>query len=134
MFLFCSVVRDFLGDEVPVDSIKAIIDEADIDHDRQISYNEFLDMWNQDSEERLKFARQDVVRRRIISREPSFVSSISSDDDVANDDLIAELRAAEEIVSSEAFNSEVFPETSLKYDFDPQLETLQQEQQDAVWV
>jgi hypothetical protein len=74
------LVRDFLGDEVPLRSIEKIIEEADIDRDHTISYQEFLEMWNTESEERLKVAKRQVAHRRVISREPSFSSSLSSED------------------------------------------------------
>lgn len=72
-------MRDFLGDEVPNEYLEKIIDEADILHDHQISYAEFLEMWNVDTEAHLEKTRKHVAGRRIISREPSFTSSISSD-------------------------------------------------------
>ena len=72
-------VRDFLGDEVPTEYLEKIIDEADLLHDHRISYAEFLEMWNVDTETQLENGRKEVAGRRIISREPSFTSSISSD-------------------------------------------------------
>lgn len=124
-------MRDFLGDEVPVDSIQKIIEEADFNNDHLISYNEFLDMWNRDSEERLKVARQDVVRRRIISREPSFVSSISSTEDgFERDALLAELQAAEDLVSSAAFNDDIFPTGDMPHDYEKKDEL----QQDPIYI
>lgn len=73
------VVRDFLGDEVPEECLEKIIDEADILHDQKISYAEFIEMWNCDSRAHLEKTRKHVTGRRIISRDPSFTSSISSD-------------------------------------------------------
>lgn len=72
-------VRDFLGDEVPTEYLEKIIDEADLLHDHRISYAEFLEMWNVDTKAQLENGRKHVSGRRIISREPSFTSSISSD-------------------------------------------------------
>lgn len=72
-------MRDFLGDEVPTEYLEKIIDEADLLHDHRISYFEFLEMWNVDTEAQLENGRKHVAGRRIISREPSFTSSISSD-------------------------------------------------------
>lgn len=80
-FITLQNLRDFLGEEVPTESLEKIIAEADLDHSRCISYAEFLEMWNAESEQHLKVCRRDVQNRRIISREPSFVSSISSTDD-----------------------------------------------------
>ena len=75
-------VRDFLGDDVPRETLQRIIDEADLVHDRRISYREFLELWDADTDARMRVTRNQVkTRRRIISREPSFVSSISSEDD-----------------------------------------------------
>jgi hypothetical protein len=59
--------------------LEKIIDEADLLHDHRISYEEFLEMWNVDTEAQLEHGRQHVAGRRIISREPSFTSSVSSD-------------------------------------------------------
>jgi hypothetical protein len=72
-------VRDFLGDEVPTEYLEKIIDEADLLHDHRISYAEFLEMWNIDTEVQLEHGRKHVAGRRIVSREPSFTSSVSSD-------------------------------------------------------
>ncbi|GAX17299.1 hypothetical protein FisN_10Lh162 [Fistulifera solaris] len=72
-------LRDFLGDEVPTEYLEKIIQEADLLHDHRISYEEFLEMWNVDTELQLEHGRKHVAGRRIISREPSFTSSVSSD-------------------------------------------------------
>ena len=123
-----------MGDEVPVESIEKIIDAADLDHDHRISYQEFLDMWDLDSAERLKVARKNVTQRRIISREPSFVSSISSSNSGSRnsrDDLLAELQKAEELVSSEAFNTEMFSSTDTVGRENGKNDDLER---DAVWV
>ena len=85
-------LRDFLGENIPTSYLEAIIDEADLTRDHRISYEEFLELWNGESDSRLAYARQHVHGKRIESREnsfdsrlnshPSFVSSMSSSDDV----------------------------------------------------
>ena len=71
----------FWANEVPRETLQHIIDKADLVKDRRISYREFLELWDAETDERLRVTRDQVkTRRRIISREPSIVSSISSEE------------------------------------------------------
>lgn len=70
----CSV-QDFLGTEVPRNKLDRIIDEADLLGQHRISYQEFLELWDGETDALLNASKHQVQQRRIISREPSFVSS-----------------------------------------------------------
>ena len=58
-------LRDFLGHEIPLPFLERIIDEADIDNDHTIAYNEFLNLWEDDSV--FQSAREEVNSRRVSS-------------------------------------------------------------------
>ncbi len=45
-------LRDLLGDDVPAEYIDQVIDEVDIKQDHKISYDEFLNIWEGQLEER----------------------------------------------------------------------------------
>jgi hypothetical protein len=72
-------VRDFLGNDVPYEVLQRIIDEADILHDRRVSYLEFLELWDTESEEKMADMTDNVMhRRRIVSQASSVSSAIST--------------------------------------------------------
>lgn len=56
-FISADNLREFLGDEFPQDEIEAIIKEADLTHDNQISYAEFLALWDDTNEKTLETKR-----------------------------------------------------------------------------
>jgi Ca2+-binding EF-hand superfamily protein len=58
-------LEDILGDEISKDFVHAIIDEADIDRDHRISYKEFLALWDESYDSKLKHALKDVNNRRV---------------------------------------------------------------------
>jgi Ca2+-binding EF-hand superfamily protein len=58
-------ILDFLGDAVSEEYAKAIIEEADINHDQRIWYEEFLGLWNETTDEKFKEALQEVNNRRV---------------------------------------------------------------------
>ncbi|KAL3906742.1 MAG: hypothetical protein SGARI_003864 [Bacillariaceae sp.] len=53
-FVTAANLRSFLGDDIAEDFIDEILDEADGDSDHQISYEEFLDLWDEDFDEILR--------------------------------------------------------------------------------
>jgi Ca2+-binding EF-hand superfamily protein len=67
-------LEDILGDEISKDYVHAIIDEADIVRDHQISYKEFLALWDENYDSKLKHALKEVNNRRI-----SFDDAASAD-------------------------------------------------------
>ena len=71
-------LKEFLGDDLPDSYLEEVIEEADIDSDNTISYEEFLAMWDHSSDEIMANTKQNVGSRRV-SRQPSFNTQNSSD-------------------------------------------------------
>lgn len=72
-------LREFLGDEIPFEYLQEIIDEADILRDHRISYEEFLELWNGESDSKLADAKLAVKsKRRLDGSGHSFLSSLTS--------------------------------------------------------
>jgi Ca2+-binding EF-hand superfamily protein len=57
-------LRSFLGEDIAQDFIDDIIDEVDGNHDHQISYEEFLDLWDENFDEKLRQALKEVAEKR----------------------------------------------------------------------
>jgi EF-hand domain pair len=57
-------LRELLGNEVPEEEINAIIQEADITHDNQISYSEFLALWENKNEKKRESLVEEWRRHR----------------------------------------------------------------------
>jgi serine/threonine protein kinase len=57
-------LKDFFGDDIADDFIEEIIDEVDDNHDRRISYDEFLGLWDEDFDDRLLENLKDVAGKR----------------------------------------------------------------------
>lgn len=70
-------LRDFLGNDVPAKDLEEIIDEADLQGARRISFREFVQLWNDEDDEILSQARSQVKSRHLTSQ-CSVISSISS--------------------------------------------------------
>jgi hypothetical protein len=70
-------LKEFLGEDVPVQYLEQVIDECDIEKDHRISYDEFIALWNED-DDKLYTANL----KSSYSRHSSYVSDSSFDDDV----------------------------------------------------
>jgi hypothetical protein len=84
-FVTAENLRSFLGDEIAEDVIDEILDEADTDQDGQISYEEFLDLWDEDMDEILRQSLKEVEKKRtrretIFAARPSNTRSFDSID------------------------------------------------------
>jgi hypothetical protein len=77
-------LKEFLGASISQEYLDAIIDEADITRDRRISYKEFLGLWDEEGDNKLKSAIATVGKRRFDSQtsEISTASSTLSSDDM----------------------------------------------------
>jgi serine/threonine protein kinase len=75
-------LKDFLGDNLSEAYLKEILDEVDSDHDHQISYDEFLGLWDAKEDMKLKKNFLSVNRRRTAS-----LQSLSSDVDSVCSDM-----------------------------------------------
>ena len=77
-------VKEFLGNEVSQEYVDAIIDEADENSDHEIEYQEFLNLWDQSFDSKLRNALRDLTKRRETfdegSGDLSRSSSFSTDD------------------------------------------------------
>jgi calcium-dependent protein kinase len=75
-------LKSFLGDDVQEEYLDAIIDEADIVHDHRISYDEFLSLWDEADDVKLRNSLKSVSLRRSGSAdsEGSQPSTNDSDD------------------------------------------------------
>lgn len=69
-------LRDFLGQDVPMDYLSQVIEECDIEGDHRISYDEFVALWNEDDD-----AKYTENCRRVLSRHSSDVSAVMSRDE-----------------------------------------------------
>lgn len=70
-------ISSFLGDSISDEFVKLIIDEADMLQDNRISYEEFLALWNEGSDDKLSENFKSVAQRRASSDD----LSVDSDDD-----------------------------------------------------
>lgn len=57
-------LKAFLGNEISEEYANAIIDEADLNHDHEIEYKEFLGLWDDTYDARLRNALKDITKRR----------------------------------------------------------------------
>jgi len=78
-------IVDFLGTNIPQSYVDDIMAEADIDKDRKISYKEFLGLWDEKGDAKMKRDHEDVKKRRhrradSAMSECSFVSEYSDDE------------------------------------------------------
>lgn len=71
-------LRDFLGDDIPTSYLEQIIDECDLVRDKRISYEEFLEMWNGETDSKLAQAKEKVQAKRL-AHFGSRQSSVSDD-------------------------------------------------------
>lgn len=71
-------LRDFLGPDVPENYLDAIIDESDLTRDHKISYEDFLGLWNIETDNKINSAKQSIHLRRLNSNGTSLWSSMSS--------------------------------------------------------
>jgi hypothetical protein len=79
-------LRDFVGPEVPESYLDAIIDESDLLRDHRISYDEFLSLWNTESDDKIKSAKQSIRLKRLNSATgsgSSIWSTLSSETDLS---------------------------------------------------
>jgi hypothetical protein len=70
-------LKDFLGGSISQEYLDAIIDEADMTRDHRINYEEFLGLWDEEEDDKLKIALATVGRRRFESQN-SVVSTTTS--------------------------------------------------------
>lgn len=73
-------LRDFLGEDLPTDYLEDIIEEADMNSDHKISYEEFLELWTGETDSMLAAASMKVKLRRELygSRQNSMDSQYDS--------------------------------------------------------
>ena len=58
-------IIDFLGGDIPQSYIADIMDEADINNDKKISYDKLLALWwGEETDEQMRKDREDVKERR----------------------------------------------------------------------
>ena len=69
-------LKEFLGEDVPDSYLDEVIDEADIERDHRISYDEFIALWNEDDDK--KYTQK---RKEAFSRHSSKCSTFSSFDE-----------------------------------------------------
>ena len=63
-FITVENLRDFIGHNISSEYLDSIIEEADQTKNHKIDYQEFLDLWNEQSTSNLKDAMVDVFKRR----------------------------------------------------------------------
>lgn len=80
-----SNLKEFLGDELPDVYLQNVLVEANGNHNRGITYSDFLGLWNTDADETMQNAKIDVGTRRV-SPASAVVSTISSFSSFGSDD------------------------------------------------
>lgn len=77
-----SSVQRCLGGKIPPDFLVRIINEADANHDRRISFTEYMGLWNREAIDRLQSLREKATKRRKqIMQLNSYISPVSSEDE-----------------------------------------------------
>jgi Ca2+-binding EF-hand superfamily protein len=71
-------LKEFLGEDIPEKYLVDIINEADIRQDKKIAYDEFLALWNDDSDQILKSAKIQAEARRATRANSPTISSVPS--------------------------------------------------------
>lgn len=71
-----SNIMDFLGNSISEVYADAIIQEADFYRDQRISYEEFLGLWNEQTDENFHRALEDVNKRRVSFDDASVDGSV----------------------------------------------------------
>ena len=77
-------MNQLLGDNVPKEYIEQVIAEANVKQNKRVTYDDFLNMWRLEIEERKLRAFRGISRQRTVSAladEMAFSSEDSSDDD-----------------------------------------------------
>jgi calcium-dependent protein kinase len=74
-YITVSDLQAFLGPDIPAKYLDAMIDECDVNSDHKISYEEFLSLWNMETDLELEQANASVHSRRLdLSRNNSLDS------------------------------------------------------------
>lgn len=73
-YITVSDLKAFLGPDMPVKYLETMIDECDFNRDHKISYQEFLALWNVETDRKLEQATRSVHTRRLDSAQSSFES------------------------------------------------------------
>lgn len=73
-----------LGHEVPNEYIEQVIAEADRDNDHKVTYEDFLNMWRQELEERKMNAWRGISQRRTVSELADEMLAQTSDDEATS--------------------------------------------------
>ncbi|CAB9509998.1 MAP kinase-activated protein kinase 2 (Fragment) [Seminavis robusta] len=79
-------IVSLLGGGIPQSYIDDIMAEADIDNDKRISYREFLGLWDQKGDAKMKRDHEDVKKRRH-RRADSAMSQASFSSDLSDDEF-----------------------------------------------
>ncbi len=80
-------MRELLGDGVPKNYIEQVIAEADIDQHQRVTYENFLDMWRQEIEDRKLNALRGISKQRTVSvLAEEMLASSSTDEEPSDDD------------------------------------------------
>jgi Ca2+-binding EF-hand superfamily protein len=95
-------LKDFLGEDIPESYLEKVIDEAGVSTDHKITYEEFLALWDFDTDEVLREAKQNVGSRRV-SRQASYVSTSSVSSDTDSADRTLSLSSSSEAESGSLF-------------------------------
>ena len=79
-------LRDLLGHDVPNKVIEDVIAEADLDDDNRVTYEDFLQMWRQELEDRQMRAWREISRQRTVSVLADEMLASSTDDEDGSKD------------------------------------------------
>ena len=70
-----------LGEDVPNEYIEQVIAEADVKDEKRITYDDFLDMWRKELEDRQMNAWRGISKQRTVSVLAEEMFSASTDDE-----------------------------------------------------
>jgi calcium-dependent protein kinase len=74
-------LRDLLGEDVPDAYVEQVIAEADVKDEKRVTYDDFLDMWRKELEDRQMNAWRGISKQRTVSVLAEEMFSASTDDE-----------------------------------------------------
>jgi len=93
-------LRSILGNEIPQADLDRIIEEADCDDDKKISYDEFLALWDVDQERQRDNALQSV-KARMHKSSSIGLSALMTNSEMSHGDSSAPSQAGLSVASSD---------------------------------
>ncbi len=75
-----------MGEDVPKEYIEQVIAEAGVSQDQRVTYEDFLNMWRQEIEDKSMAAWRGISRQRTVSALADEMLGSSTDDEMTGDE------------------------------------------------